>query len=127
MFDLAIKIPFMGPAFNRMWASSIVSNLADGVMVAAVPLLAISLTDSPVLIAAIGAMVMLPWLLFAIPIGVMVDRVDRRYILAGSNATRSFVVGLLAFGCGVHYRSLRSRCGHNCAISNTSNFGSKRF
>jgi MFS family permease len=86
----------MGPAFNRIWASSIVSNLSDGVMIAAVPLLAISLTDSPVLIAAIGAMVMLPWLLFAIPIGVMVDRVDRRYILAGANATRSFVVGVLA-------------------------------
>ena len=86
----------MGPAFNRIWASSIVSNLSDGVMIAAVPLLAISLTDSPVLIAAIGAMVMLPWLLFAIPIGVMVDRFDRRYILAGSNATRSFVVGVLA-------------------------------
>ena len=86
----------MGPAFNRIWASSIVSNLSDGVMLAAVPLLAISLTDSPVLIAAIGAMVMLPWLLFAIPIGVMVDRVDRRYILAGSNAIRSAVVGVLA-------------------------------
>ena len=86
----------MGPAFNRIWASSIVSNLADGVMIAAVPLLAISLTDSPVLISAIGAMVMLPWLLFAIPIGVMVDRVDRRFILAGANATRSFVVGVLA-------------------------------
>jgi MFS family permease len=86
----------MGPAFNRICASSIVSNLSDGVMIAAVPLLAISLTDSPVLIAAIGAMVMLPWLLFAIPIGVMVDRLDRRYILAGSNATRSFVVGVLA-------------------------------
>ena len=96
MIHLASKVPFMGPAFNRIWASSIVSNLADGVMIAAVPLLAISLTDSPVLIAAIGAMVMLPWLLFAIPIGVMVDRVDRRYILAGANATRSFVVGVLA-------------------------------
>ena len=86
----------MGPAFNRMWASSIISNLADGVMLAAVPLLAISLTDSPVLISLIGAMVMLPWLLFAIPIGVMVDRVDRRFILAGANASRSAVVGILA-------------------------------
>lgn len=86
----------MNPAFNRMWASSIVSNLADGVMLAAVPLLAISLTDSPVLISSIGAMVMLPWLLFAIPIGALVDRVDRRYILAGANAIRSGVVGILA-------------------------------
>jgi MFS family permease len=86
----------MGPAFNRMWASSIVSNLADGILIAAAPLLAISLTDSTVLISAVGAMVMLPWLLFAIPIGVLVDRVDRRFILAGANATRSAVVGVLA-------------------------------
>jgi MFS family permease len=79
-----------------MWASSIVSNLSDGILIAAAPLLAITLTDSTVLISAIGAMVMLPWLLFAIPIGVLVDRVDRRFILAGANATRSAVVGLLA-------------------------------
>jgi MFS family permease len=86
----------MGPAFNRMWASSIVSNLSDGILIAAAPLLAITLTDSTVLISAIGAMVMLPWLLFAIPIGALVDRVDRRFILAGANATRSAVVGLIA-------------------------------
>jgi MFS family permease len=88
----------MGPAFNRLWASSLVSNLADGVLIAAAPLLAITLTDSTVLISAIGAMVMLPWLLFAMPIGVMVDRVDRRFILAGSNAIRSAVIGAVALG-----------------------------
>ena len=86
----------MGPAFNRLWAGSIVSNLADGVLIAAAPLLAITLTDSTVLISIIGAMVMLPWLLFAIPIGALVDRVDRRLILAGSNALRSAVIGGLA-------------------------------
>jgi MFS family permease len=88
----------MGPAFNRLWASSLVSNLADGVLMAAAPLLAITLTDSTILISAIGAMVMLPWLLFAMPIGVMVDRVDRRFILAGSNAIRSAVIGAVALG-----------------------------
>jgi len=88
----------MGPAFNRLWAGSIVSNLADGVLIAAAPLLAITLTDSTVLISIIGAMVMLPWLLFAIPIGAMVDRVDRRFILASSNVIRSAVVGVLALG-----------------------------
>jgi len=88
----------MGPAFNRLWAGSIISNLSDGVLIAAAPLLAITLTDSTVLISIIGAMVMLPWLLFAMPIGVMVDRVDRRFILAGSNAMRSAIVGVMALG-----------------------------
>jgi len=88
----------MGAAFNRLWASSLVSNLADGVLIAAAPLLAITLTDSTVLISVIGAMVMLPWLLFAMPIGVMVDRVDRRFILASSNAIRSAIIGVMALG-----------------------------
>ena len=88
----------MGPAFNRLWAGSIISNLADGVLIAAAPLLAITLTDSTVLISTIGAMVMLPWLLFAMPIGVIVDRFDRRFILAGSNAIRSAVIGVMALG-----------------------------
>jgi len=81
-----------------MWAASVVSNLSDGILLAAAPLLAISLTDNTVLISAIGAVVMLPWLLFAIPIGALVDRVDRRFILASANATRSAVVGILAIG-----------------------------
>jgi MFS family permease len=59
-------------------------------------LLAISLTDNTVLISAIGATVMLPWLLFAIPIGAMVDRIDRRFILASANAIRATIVGGLA-------------------------------
>lgn len=87
----------MSRAFNRLWAGSALSNLSDGVLLAAAPLLAITLTDSTVLISIIGAMVMLPWLLFAMPIGVMVDRIDRRFILAGANALRSAVVGILAF------------------------------
>ena len=91
----------MGPAFNRIWASSIVSNLSDGLLATAVPLLAISLTHNPILISAIGATVMLPWLLFAIPIGALVDRVDRRFILAGANAIRSSVVGILALAIAV--------------------------
>ena len=67
----------LGPAFNRMWGASLLTSLADGVLIAAAPLLAVTLTKNPVLISAISALVMLPWLLFAIPIGAIVDRVDR--------------------------------------------------
>ena len=87
----------MGKAFNRLWSASLVSNLSDGVLLAAAPLLAITLTNNTILISLLGAMVMLPWLLFAIPIGTLVDRLDRRHILAGTNLLRSAVVGSLAF------------------------------
>jgi len=87
----------VGKAFNRLWSASLVSNLSDGVLLAAAPLLAITLTDNTILISLLGAMVMLPWLLFAIPIGTLVDRLDRRHILAGTNLLRSAVIGALAF------------------------------
>lgn len=96
----------MGSAFNRLWAASIVSNFADGILIAAAPLLAISLTDSTVLISAIGAMVMLPWLLFAIPIGALVDRVDRRFILASANAARSAVIAIFALLIAIDHATI---------------------
>ncbi len=77
-----------GVAFNRLWLASLASNVADGLFKTAVPLLAAVLTRDPVLIASLGAVVMLPWLLFAIPIGTVVDRVDRKSALAFANAVR---------------------------------------
>jgi MFS family permease len=79
-----------------MWGASLLTNLADGVLIAAAPLLAVSLTKNPVLISVISALVMLPWLLFAIPIGAIVDRVDRRFLLAGANATRFIIAALIS-------------------------------
>lgn len=92
----------LGPAFNRMWGASLLTNLADGVLIAAAPLLAVSLTKNPVLISAISALVMLPWLLFAIPIGAIVDRVDRRFLLAGANSIRCVIAALIALAISTH-------------------------
>jgi MFS family permease len=92
----------LGPAFNRMWGASLLTNLADGVLVAAAPLLAVTLTKNPILIAALSALVMLPWLLFAIPIGALVDRVDRRFLLAGANAMRFVIAAVIALAISTH-------------------------
>lgn len=82
------KSESLGTAFNRLWSASLASNIADGLFKTAVPLLATTITKDPIQIAALGAIVMLPWLLFAIPIGTIVDRVDRRKALAFANAVR---------------------------------------
>jgi MFS family permease len=91
-----LKTEKLGPAFNRLFSASAISNLADGLLAVAAPLLAISLTKNPVLISMLSALVMLPWLLFAIPIGLIVDRVDKRLLITFTNSLRFVIAGLLA-------------------------------
>jgi MFS family permease len=83
-------------AFNRLWRSSIVSNLADGLLRTVVPIYAISLTESPILISLISAMTLLPWLFFAVIIGTLADRIDRKKLLIYSNLLRTSVVAAMA-------------------------------
>lgn len=68
----------LGKTFNSLWSAAIVSNFSDGLLGTAAPLLAATLTSDPVLISMMAALTMLPWLFFAIPIGALVDRINRR-------------------------------------------------
>jgi predicted MFS family arabinose efflux permease len=86
----------LGGSFWRLFTSSGTSNLADGAAVIALPLLAASLTRDPVQIAALTAVTYLPWLLFAVPGGAIVDRVDRRVAMAVANTARAVAFGVLA-------------------------------
>jgi MFS family permease len=73
-----------------------VSNVGDGVALAAGPLLLASLTSDPALVAAAMFVQQLPWLLFALPAGVYVDRLDRRRVVVLANLVRAAVVAGLA-------------------------------
>jgi MFS family permease len=86
----------LGPAFNRLFSASVISNLSDGLLAVAAPLLAISLTKDPVLISMLSAFVMLPWLLFAIPIGLIVDRSNKRLLVTFTSLIRFITAGLVA-------------------------------
>ena len=95
----------LGKPFNRLFASSLASNLADGLLKTAAPLLAVTLTRDPFLIGLLSAVVMLPWLLFAIPIGAIVDRVDRRHAIAASNLVRIAVAAFVAVAISLNFMS----------------------
>ncbi|MFD8499382.1 MFS transporter [Amycolatopsis sp. NPDC059657] len=77
-------------------SSSAVSNLGDGIGKVAFPLLAATLTRDPVLIAGLSATQFLPWLLFALVAGALVDRIDRRKAMIYANLARAVVVGAMA-------------------------------
>jgi MFS family permease len=85
----------LGSNFRRLVASATVSGLGDGVRIAALPLLAAALTASPTTIAAVTLAGGLPWALFALISGALVDRWDRRRVMALSDAARFLVTGVL--------------------------------
>jgi MFS family permease len=88
----------MPNSYWRLFTSSTISNLGDGMVVAAAPLLAISLTDDSRLIASISFAAMLPWLILSLPAGVYLDRHDRQKIMFYANFVRGIIFALIAIG-----------------------------
>lgn len=90
------------PAFTRLWIGSGVSALGDGVYLAALPLLALSVTHDPMQLSLISGIGVLPWLLFGLVGGALVDRMDRRRTMVATDVARGALLavaaGLAAFG-----------------------------
>ncbi len=90
-----VKDP-LGPNYRKLWIAATISNLGDGVRLTALPLMAATLTRDPARIAGIEFASTLPWFLFALLSGALVDRVDRRVAMGASNILRAALVGALA-------------------------------
>lgn len=86
----------LGRAFHVLWGANAASNLADGLAFVSMPLLAASLTDDPRWVAGLATVYALVRLLAALPLGVWVDRADRRSLLAAANLMRGGAVLALA-------------------------------
>lgn len=85
----------MGTSFRWLVGSSWVSNLGDGIGLAAGPLLVASQTSDPLLVALAGLLQRLPWLLFGLHAGVLADRVDRRLLVVVVDLLRAGVLAAL--------------------------------
>jgi MFS family permease len=85
-----------GTGFAKLWAASAISNLGDGVYATALPLLAATLTRDPLLVSLVSFAEWLPWLLFGLLSGALLDRWDRRRVMWTVDAARFVVVGALA-------------------------------
>jgi MFS family permease len=86
----------LGVAYAKLWTAASVSYAGDGIYYTALPLLAATLTRDPLRVAAVDVAGQLPWLLFALPAGALVDRWDRRRILWLTDAYRGLVLAALA-------------------------------
>lgn len=83
--------------YRLLFSAGALTNLGDGVVVLALPWLATMLTRDPLAIAAVTAAGFAPWLLFALPAGVVTDRADRRRLILRADLMRCAIVsGILA-------------------------------
>lgn len=86
----------LGRNYRWLWTSSAAANLADGVFLVAMPLMAVSLTTSPALVAGVTIAGRLPWLVFVLVAGAIADRFDRRVTMRNVQVMRVIVLGSLA-------------------------------
>lgn len=87
----------LGPSFSRLLTAYTISNVGNGVLIAALPLLVASSTRNPVAISGLMVAAGLPWLLIGPLVGAIVDRMDRRAAMMFAEAGRAGVMGAAAF------------------------------
>jgi MFS family permease len=86
----------LGREYHRLWGAAAISNLGDGVFLAALPLLAASLSDDPLTVSSVTAALALPWLILALVSGALVDRWNRLVVMARVDLVRGVLMVVLA-------------------------------
>lgn len=86
----------LGGGYRWLLAAAGQANLADGIVRAALPLLAVRLTDSPALVAGVAFAAGLPWLLTTLHAGALADRLDRRRTMLVGNLARAAILAAFA-------------------------------
>ncbi|MEX1171617.1 MAG: MFS transporter [Chloroflexota bacterium] len=87
----------LGRDFRWLWSSAALSNLGDGLRLAAGPLLVTTVSRDPLAVGLSVAMQHLPWVLIGLPAGAIIDRVDRRRLSIVVNVLRAIVLTVLAW------------------------------
>ncbi len=92
--------------FWKLWTATGLSNLGDGLYQIVLPLLAVQLTNSPTRVATLSVMLGLPWLLFALQAGSIVDRFDRRKVMLWVTCGRMALLFALTLAVIMNFISL---------------------
>ena len=87
--------------YRLLFTATAISQLGSGVSKLAMPWMATLLTRDAVLISMVTAAGALPWLLFTIPAGVIIDRANRQHMMVQGDVARMILTfGLMALAFG---------------------------
>jgi MFS family permease len=87
----AMNLLRRNPNYRLLFSASGISNLGDGISALAFPWLATLITRDATMIALVAAATRLPWLLFALPAGVITDQFDRRQLIVMADILRTLI------------------------------------
>jgi len=90
----------LGASYRWLWSAASVTNIGDGIVLAAGPLLVASQTRDAFIVSLAFFAEVVPSLVFGTVAGVIVDRVDRRRLVIGVNVVRALVLTVLATAIG---------------------------
>ena len=86
----AAKIPPLPSTFNRLAWSNLAAQSAEQIALAAAPIVAVLLLGvGEGQTGLLQTALTLPFILFAIPAGLLADRISRRWLMAGAEALRA--------------------------------------
>jgi MFS family permease len=85
----------LGRGFGLLFAGAVTSRFGDANRIVALALLAATLSRDPRMVSLIAVMTFLPWLLFGLIAGALVDRMDRRRAFLASDLGRAAIATLL--------------------------------
>ena len=89
---------FRNRDYMLLWAGQSVSTLGSRISGVAFPLLVLALTNNDFAAAGIvGALYSIPYLVFSLPIGALIDRWDRKLVMILCDAGRAVSLGSIPF------------------------------
>ncbi|WP_307813169.1 MFS transporter [Streptomyces sp. N35] len=103
---VGVQVPMWRGGFGRLWTAAVLSKFGDSLRTAALPLLAASLTDDPLLITLVSACGYLPWLLFGLLGGAVADRVDQRRAMWAVDVVRGVLMAAFAVAVALGHASI---------------------
>ncbi|MGW0630119.1 MFS transporter [Streptomyces sp. NPDC001984] len=101
-----MRAPAWRGGFGRLWSAAVLSSFGDALRTAALPLLAVSLTGEPLLVASVTACGYLPWIVFGLLGGAVADRVDQRRAMWTVDAVRGLLVAGFALAVALGHASI---------------------
>jgi predicted MFS family arabinose efflux permease len=94
-----------------LWSGQLVSTLGTGISGIAYPLLILALTGSPAKAGIGGFIFGLPYVIFSLPAGALVDRWDRKRVMIICDSIRALNIGTIPIAAAIGHLTLAQLYG----------------